>query len=520
MEKLIDDIKNGRINLVVAMKVDRLTREGYDGQWFLKFCKDNNCGLIFLQENYDITTPDGEMMYGMSLLFGQKERREIGNRTRKAMEEAIKQGKYPAKTPFGYIKNKDKKLEINPMESEIVRDVFEIYAKGNNASQTAKIMRENNRFLRNNQKWTESRVTRMINNPIYKGDLLWGLYKRKKENQLFISNHSPAIVSKELWDKCQRELDRNCHGNYGENIHIFHRVVRCPECHELMNSFYTIKYANKKKKYNYYVRCLNKRCFKKGITYNAQKIEDAFINILNDLSGLAILSQYSLNFPIIDNKTNIDKIKGALTKIKNDENKLLDYYLTSDIKSDALTERLNSLSAERKSLEQKQIKLENDVVLNYNKDIATLYNDKNIGDIERINPIWSILSREAKKDIVTQFIKYIDVSIDDNYVVKIENITFNNEFLQNSFYDLPTYLLEKFKNNNKDIKYLGMLTREQLTSPPFDVIRKYSFNSMVKNYSKDRKNLETFLSKFPNQDINIAMLIENQKFTDAIIMFD
>ena len=43
---MIDDIKNGRINLVVAMKVDRLTREGYDGQWFLKFCKENNCGLI------------------------------------------------------------------------------------------------------------------------------------------------------------------------------------------------------------------------------------------------------------------------------------------------------------------------------------------------------------------------------------------------------------------------------------------------------------------------------------------
>ena len=50
-------------------------------------------------------------MYGMSLLFGQKERREIGNRTRRAMEEAIKQGKYHAKTPMGYTKNADKKLE-------------------------------------------------------------------------------------------------------------------------------------------------------------------------------------------------------------------------------------------------------------------------------------------------------------------------------------------------------------------------------------------------------------------------
>ena len=39
-------------------------------------------------------------MYGMALLFGQKERREIGNRTRRAMKEAVKQGKYPAKTPI------------------------------------------------------------------------------------------------------------------------------------------------------------------------------------------------------------------------------------------------------------------------------------------------------------------------------------------------------------------------------------------------------------------------------------
>lgn len=287
--------------------------------------------------------------------------------------------------------------------------------------------------------------------------------------------------------------------------------MRCPECHELMNSFYTIKYANKKKKYNYYVRCLNKRCSKKGIIYNAAKIENALVNILNDLSSLAILSKYSLNFPIIDNKADIDKIKGALSKIKNDENKLLDYYLTSNINSDALTERLNNLAAERKSLEQKQVKLQNDVVLNYSKDICTLYNSKNLDDIEQINPIWSILSRETKKDVITSCIKFIDVSIDENYVVKIENITFNNEFLQNSFYDLPKYLLNKFKTNNQNIKYLGMFTKEQLFSPPFDQIRKISFNKMVKNYSKDRKNLETFLSKFPNQDIEIAMLIENKK---------
>ena len=342
MEKLIEDIKNGKINLVVAMKVDRLTREGYDGQWFLKFCKDNNCGLIFLQENYDVTTPDGEMMYGMSLLFGQKERREIGNRTRKAMEEAIKQGKYPAKTPFGYIKNEDKKLEINPMEAEIVKDIFELYSQGNNASKVASIMKKDNRYLRNGEKWNESKITRIINNPIYKGDMLWGIYKREKKNQILIPNHSPAIITKDLWDKCQRELDKNSHGNYGENIHIFNRIIRCPECHELMNSFFTIKYQNKKKKYNYYVRCLNKRCDKKGVIYSCDKIENKLVNILNDLSGIAILSEYSLNFPIIDNKDDIDRIKGALVKIKNEMIELVKMFTAKPIKINFVMENFEN----------------------------------------------------------------------------------------------------------------------------------------------------------------------------------
>ena len=106
-------------------------------------------------------------------------------------------------------------------------------------------MKKDNRYLRNGEKWNESKIARIINNPIYKGDMLWGIYKREKKNQILIPNHSPAIITKDLWDKCQRELDKNSHGNYGENIHIFNRVIRCPECHELMNSFFTIKYQNK-----------------------------------------------------------------------------------------------------------------------------------------------------------------------------------------------------------------------------------------------------------------------------------
>jgi len=287
-----------------------------------------------------------------------------------------------------------------------------------------------------------------------------------------------------------------------------------------MNSFFTVKYQNKKKKYNYYVRCTNKNCSKKGIVYNASKIEKELVYILNDLSGIALLSNYSLNFPIIDNKEDIEKIKGALTKIKNDENKLLDYYLTSQIQSDTLTNRLNSLASERKELEKKKSKMESNVTFTFNKDLISLYN-KDLGSIEGINPIWNILSREGKKEVIGSFIKFIDVSIDENYNVKIENINFNNEFLQNKFYNISSYLLDKFNDKYKNIKYLGMCTKNDIDKLNLEKDYEiFSYNELTKNYSQDRKTIDLILTKFQDLNLNLMMIIENNKFIDSLILFE
>ena len=116
-----------------------------------------------------------------------------------------------------------------------------------------------------------------------------------------------------------------------------------------------------------------------------------------------------------------------------------------------LINKMNTLSSERKNLEAKKENLEKGASLNFNKDLVKLYNDKKEADIEGINPIWSLLSREGKKEVIGRFIKYIDISVDDNYNVKIENITFNNEFIQNEFFDIPNYLLEKLKQTYKNI---------------------------------------------------------------------
>ena len=88
-----------------------------------------------------------------------------------------------------YKKNTFKKLEIDVVEAEVIKEVFELYSKGNKTLKVAQIMKENNRYLSDNGKWTDSRIMHIISNPIYKGDLLWGRFSRKDNKQILIENH-------------------------------------------------------------------------------------------------------------------------------------------------------------------------------------------------------------------------------------------------------------------------------------------------------------------------------------------
>ena len=86
-ERLKEDIKSKKIDKLVAIKVDRLTRNNYDGFWLLNYCEEHDVKIELILEPYDVSTANGEMIFGMNLVFGQRERKEIGARTIRAMED-------------------------------------------------------------------------------------------------------------------------------------------------------------------------------------------------------------------------------------------------------------------------------------------------------------------------------------------------------------------------------------------------------------------------------------------------
>ena len=86
MQRLLKDIKSKKIDKLIAIKVDRLTRNNYDGFWLLNYCEEHDVKIELILEPYDVSTANGEMIFGMNLVFGQRERKEIDEIELKNME--------------------------------------------------------------------------------------------------------------------------------------------------------------------------------------------------------------------------------------------------------------------------------------------------------------------------------------------------------------------------------------------------------------------------------------------------
>ena len=228
---------------------------------------------------------NGEIFFGMNLVFGQRERKEIGARTKRAMEEMALEHIHPSKAPYGYTRNsKTGHLEIEPIEAQVVKEIFELCKQGNSTRSIAITMKNNNTYLKAG-KWTSDRVYKILTNSIYIGIFEYGKYCRKPQDILRVENYCEPIIDTETWNITRKVLERNKHSNYGEHIHLFTGIVRCPTCVKILSSTNSFNYSGTpKEKVYYHLTCKNPNCKSKGIHYSSDKIEEKLSRVLNELT--------------------------------------------------------------------------------------------------------------------------------------------------------------------------------------------------------------------------------------------
>ena len=101
-DRLIDDTKKGKINTVIALKLDRLSRSIYDWENLLKTSEKYRFYLVFYNDDINTTTANGKMVTRIMMSVSQNEIERTSERTKVGMTVAIKQGHIPAVCPIGF----------------------------------------------------------------------------------------------------------------------------------------------------------------------------------------------------------------------------------------------------------------------------------------------------------------------------------------------------------------------------------------------------------------------------------
>lgn len=217
-QRLFADLESDQFDVVVIKSQDRLmrnTREWYIFIDRLVICKKR---LYLYLENRFYSTDDA-LLTGIKAILAEEYSRELSRKINNAHRNRQKTGSALMLTSntYGYRKLPDKSFAIIENEAKIKRQMYELCAAGYGSRTIARILRESGLCKRNGKFFSDSDIRRMIRNPINKGTVVMNrkhydfdtkMTVKNEKNQLYIyENRIPAIVSENLWEKANREID-------------------------------------------------------------------------------------------------------------------------------------------------------------------------------------------------------------------------------------------------------------------------------------------------------------------------
>ena len=129
LQRLLDDVRAGKIDVIVVYKVDRLTRSLADFAKLVELFDQHNVSFVSVTQQFNTTTSMGRLTLNVLLSFAQFEREVTSERIRDKIAASKRKGLWVGgMAPLGY-DTKDRKITVNEAEAERVRTIFRSYLK-------------------------------------------------------------------------------------------------------------------------------------------------------------------------------------------------------------------------------------------------------------------------------------------------------------------------------------------------------------------------------------------------------
>ena len=506
-ERLLQDVRDKKVNTIVVLKLDRLTRSVSDWEKILTFLEENDAYLDCANDEINTTNANGKMISRILTSVSQQEIERTSERTKIGLAGAIKVGHIPHQAPLGY-KHEDKKLVIDYATKYVAIRIFNMYHDGLSYKKISNILNEEK--VLNKTNWRDSTILNILENPIYKGDFIHG--RRTKKPTYYFDVVEP-LVSKEYWEECQVQQKKNSRSFQRTLTYLFMQKLKCPKCKRILGGKATTK-KNGNSYYYYY-------CHDCKISFKESEIEKTIDEYMDSIVEYdSIVNQYFL--PMIKQKIENPKeeLEKELKSQKSKFDRIREAYINEVFTLKEYNQERKKVEDIINGLETKLNETEvceklkftpNDILVK--RDIDFINSIKYPDKYKQRNKFWNEYTREEKAELIMKYIEEIELTDKYGNYTDVEFIKFresiantSNDLYFKGYYD--RYVPSLFGNIYGKIRFSEYLPEEEMAGQIMRLRQFYDVGYYEATYSvKDKvfyfnflEDKKTIVRVFPLED--------------------
>ena len=510
-QEMLQDMKEGKINYIVAYKLDRITRSVRDLEELISVLEQYNCFLLCDRDDVNTSTANGRFFVRMLTVLSQLEIEIVSERTKFGLNGAIKSGHIPGQRPFGYTKSEDKKMIVDNATRPYVEKIFDMYLEGKSFQQIANYFKENNIYPK--KKWRDTTIQKIIDNKIYMGD--YEQYKRigKQEDlePIVYMNVVEPIISRAKWEECQRQKERNQRTYTRDRIYTFFQRLKCPSCGRIMKCKGS---GGTKRKYMYYT------CEHCHVNFNENYVEELLESFIYDLLeyDMAVKKFF---LPILEDKNNkIDTttIDKEIRNLEKQRDRIKQAYIKGIVEMEDFKEEYKLIEDKLANLENKKLELVNLETFNYSPHELLAERDLEREKMIRLDTLnsllkskWNDMDKSEKQEFISKFIDTIEIKKDSKGNLILEKINFRNGFIREllKFYDAGIFdvAVPVMIGDNEECIKGGRMTEDELNKY-LNKMNEHFETSFYEMYETiDNETNEVILEYQPKDDEKIIRFV-------------
>ena len=445
--QLISDINSGKINCVVAYKLDRIYRNAAEFYKFLDLCSKKKVDFITVKDSFNINDPIGKAMAGIQAVLAELERNTTSERISDNMYAIAKSGSgrwLGGKPPFGYklkkefINNKMYSFLVeDEREINIVKLLFDKFLEVQSLTALQKFTYNNHISGSKSKVLDISSLGLILKNPVYTksttdvidylisnrgmyisnkpdghhGIITYGKTNNKQTSIASVSKHL-GVIDGNVWLEVQSILEKNStlfpRQKTGKKA-LLSGLIKCKSCGKNMRVSYK-KSKNDTIEHYYYI-CGTKKKFGKDAcncsNLPGKYLDDLIVNEIINLDINSFIKNYNKYYKL-DSNTSANEITLLSNTIKSSRSKLdrLTRRLDSvddDIIAESILSNMKAISDEIKELKIKLESLQSSTSL---QDDSILNNI--ITDINNFKQFYLNASMDSKRNLLNNIINKIE----------------------------------------------------------------------------------------------------------------